>query len=192
MLVSSIPKQILQGDSATWDDASFVDQNGLSYSSLSYTLKYAISGPIPNPLILTATAAANQQGWTTALTTVQSAALIPGTYWWQMQVFATGVRNTVARGELTVSPDLGAIGGIYDGRTQAEVALAQALAAYASFSASNGAVKAYTIGNRSMTFQDLAHIQLQVNYWRARVVTEKSVAGGARDRHLHIRFDGIS
>jgi len=192
MLVSRIPPQLLQGDSAVWTDPAFVDQDGLSFNGVTYTLKYAISGPIAAPLILTAVTAANGQDWTTTLTSTQSQALTPGTYWWQMQLFATGIRNTVAQGELLIKADLAQVGSNFDGRTKAEIALAQAEAAYSTFSSSGGTIKMYRIGTREMMFQDLQQIKTQVDYWRARVITEKSIAGGAKDRHLHIRFDRIS
>jgi hypothetical protein len=188
MLVSRIPSQILQGDSATWADSAFADDSGNSFNSANSTLKYTISGPA-TPLVLTATASGTD--WTTTLTTVQSATLTPGTYWWQMQAFATGVRFTAAQGELLVKPDLAAVGTNYDGRSVAEIALAQARAAYATFSASGGVMKMYRIGSREMSFQDLSQIREQVDYWSAQVAAEKATADGAKSRRLHIRFDRI-
>lgn len=185
--VSGIPAQILQGDSVSWNDNSFVDMNGVNYDSAGYTMQYVLAGPIAQPLVLTSTA--NGVGWMTTITTLQSAALVAGQYWWMAQVFATGKRVTVAQGELRVNPDLAAVGANYDGRSQAEIALDQALAAYATFTNTGGRVKAYTIGQRSMTFDTLADLQVCVDFWRKRVVTEKSRANGSRDRHIHLRFD---
>jgi hypothetical protein len=185
--VAGIPAQFLQGDSVTWNDNSFVDTNGVAYDSAGYSMQYVIAGPIGTPLVLAS--APNGIGWKTSITTVQTAALVAGLYWWTAQVFATGVRLTLAQGELRVNPDLALVGANYDGRSQAEIALDQALAAFAQFSATNGRVKAYTIGHRSMTFEALPDVQKCVDFWRARVVTEKSRAGGARDRQIHARFD---
>jgi hypothetical protein len=116
---------------------------------------------------------------------------MPGTYWWQMQSFATGVRFTAAQGELLVKPDLAAVGTNYDGRSVAEIALAQARAAYATFSASGGVMKMYRIGSREMSFQDLSQIREQVDYWSAQVASEQATADGSKSRRLHIRFDRI-
>ncbi len=188
MLVSRIPPQILQGDSATWTDSAFADESGNSFNNANSTLKYTISGPSA-PLVLTATASGLD--WTTTLTTTQSTALKPGTYWWQMQAFATSVRVTAAQGELIVKPDLALAGSGYDGRSVAEIALAQARAAYSTFSATGGVVKMYHINNREMMFQDLHQIREQVDYWSGQVAAEKSAADGSKSRRLHIRFDRI-
>ncbi len=188
MLVSRIPPQISQGDSAVWTDSAFNDDSGNSLNSANSTLKYTISGP-SSPLVLTA--AASGLDWKTTLTTVQSAALTPGVYWWQMQTFATGIRFTAAQGELLVKPDLVSVGPNYDGRTLAQIALAQAEAAYSKFSDSGGTVKMYRIGNREMMFQDLTQIREQVDYWSAKVASEQSAADGSKSRRLHIRFDRI-
>jgi hypothetical protein len=185
--VSGIPPQILQGDSVTWNDNSFVDVNGVAYDSAGYTLQYVFAGPISAPLVVAA--AASGVGWSTTLTSTQTATLKAGKYWWMAQALTTGKRVTIAQGELTVNPDLAAVGANYDGRTQAEIALEQALAAYATFSNTGGRVKAYTIGHRSMTFDTLADVQVCVDFWRKRVVVEKSRANGSRDRSIHVRFD---
>ena len=188
MSVSRIPPQILQGDSATWTDGSFSDANGTTYNAANSTLKYTISGP-SSPLVLTATASGTD--WVTTITTTASAALTPGTYWWQMQAFATGVRVTADQGQLIVNPDLAAAGPNYDGRTPAQIALAQAEAAFSTFSSSGGSVKMYRIGNREMMFQDLHQIREQVDYWSAKVASEQAALDGGKSRRLHIRFDRI-
>jgi hypothetical protein len=129
--------------------------------------------------------------WVTAITTLQSAALTPGTYWWQMQTFATGVRLTAAEGELLVKPDLALATVGYDGRTVAQIALAQARTAYSTFTSTGGAIKMYHINNREMMFQDLHQIREQVDYWSAQVASEQSAIDGGKSRRLHIRFDRI-
>jgi hypothetical protein len=185
--VAQIPRVFKQGDSAVWRDPPFVDANGVAYDNASYTLKYALAGPIAAPVILTAVASGSD--WQTALTTTQSAALLPGIYWWQAQVFATNVRITVDEGELTVDKDFALVGANFDNSTVAEKALAAAEAALSVFQASGGRVQSYTIGGRHMTFQRDTEILEVVTYWRKRVVTDRSTAGGARDRHIHMRFN---
>jgi hypothetical protein len=186
--VAGIIRQFKQGDSGVWNDQPFVDKNGTGYDSSGYTLKYVLAGPIAAPVTLTAVA--NGSGWQTTLSTTVSAALTPGTYSWQAQVFATGVRLTLDEGELTVEPDLAAVGANYDGRTQAEIALAQAKAAFATFSQSGGRVRSYTIGHRSMTFDNLADVQAQVTFWKKEVEIEKTIANPRR-RSVLARFDRI-
>lgn len=187
--VAAIPRSFKQGDSAVWTDPPFIDRNGTGYDSSAYTLKYVLAGPIATPVTLTATASGSS--WQTTLDTTTSAGLTPGDYSWQAQIFATDVRLTLDEGELTVEPDLASVGANYDGRTQAEIALAQAKAAFANFSASGGRVRSYTIGHRSMTFDNLADIKTQVDFWKKEVAVEKSIARGGVDRIIHLRFDRI-
>lgn len=181
----NIPLQIRQGDSASWTDGAVSGPDGTQYDSSLYTLKYQITGE--KNVLLTA-AVAPGSAWKTTMTTVQSAGLNPGPYAWVAQVFASGVRVTVGNGQLIVDPDLSAINGIYDSRTVAQKALADAEAALASFSASKGRIKAYTIGGRQMQFQDDASLLEIVNYWRARVVSEQFQANGGKNRNIRIRF----
>jgi len=188
--VAQIPGRIRQGDSAVWNDVPFCDVNGTQYDSGSYTLRYTINGAIASALVLTA--AANGSNWQTTLTTSQSGTLASvspySIFWWQAQVFATGVRVTIAEGELKVEPDL-ATQTNYDGRTVAEKALADAEAALATFQASGGRIQHYTIGSRTMSFQKDSDILSIVNYWRSRVRAEQSTAQGGADRLLLVRFN---
>jgi hypothetical protein len=185
--VAGIPAQLRQGDSAIWNDRSFVDQNGTTYDSTGYTLKYVLAGPIHTPVTLTA--AASGPGWQTTLSTTTSATLAPGTYSWQAQVAAAGVRLTIDQGESLVLADLASVGANYDGRTSAEIALEQAKQAFATFTQSGGRVRSYTIGHRSMTFDNLSDIKIQVDFWKKEVAAERLIARGGQSRTLHLRFD---
>lgn len=189
--VSGIPRSFKQGDSSTWKDNTLVDVQGNAYDSTGYTLKYTLAGPVAPT---TYTAIADGPGWQTTITAAQSTLLVAGKYWWQAQLFGTDgsgnpTRITAAEGQLTVEIDLASVPQVYDGRTIAEQALAAAETAYATFSSSGGVLKSYRIGGREMTFQNLLEVKQQVDYWRARVVNEKSAANGGRDRFLHVRFD---
>lgn len=181
--------ELQQGDSAIWDDVSAV-MNDVVYTSAGYTLKYELRGP-GAPLTLTATPKGS--GWTTTLTTAQSAALTPGKWWWSAFFSATGVRVTAGQGEFTVTPDISAAVGVFDGSTIAETALKAAESALASFTSSNGKIKKYTIGSRSMEFATVPEILEVISYWKARVFTEqsaKSVAQGLGDpRRIFVRFN---
>lgn len=186
--------EIQQGDSATWNDDAVTlgDPSGelsVNYTSAGYALKYELRGP---GAPLTLTAAVNGSGWTTTLTPAQSAGLTPGTWWWAAFFSATGVRITAGKGEFLVTPDISATVGTFDGSTTAETALKAAEAALASFTSSNGKIKKYTIGSRSMEFATVPEILQVISYWKARVLTEqsaKSVAQGLGDpRRLFVRF----
>lgn len=186
-----IPAAIQAGDSVTWLDDPWVDPaTGKRYDSGSYTLTYTLAGPIAAPVNIAATASA--PGWSTTLDTTTSAALVAGKYWWQAVLTATGERITVGQGELQVTVNLASQGANYDGRSVAEKALADAETALANFKASGGLVKSYSIGQRTMTFQDTAGILTVISYWKARVTAEqnaKLIAQGlGNPRKLYTRF----
>lgn len=190
--VAGIPRTFKQGDSPTWSDALFVDANGVQYDSSSYTLKYALAGPISSPLVLYATP--NGNAWQTTLTTDQSSSLTPGLYWWQAQIFANELpfRLTIAEGELTVEPDLALAGGNYDNRTVAEKALSDAENALAMFRASGGRLQDYTIGTTHIAFQSDRELLEVIKHWRERVAEERSKSRKGRDRLIMQRFDRVS
>lgn len=183
--VAAIPSTFRQGDSGTWVDLPLTDVNGVEYDSSLYSLRYVFAGPSA-PLVLTATTDGNS--WQTNITTVQSAALTPGLYWWELQVLATGIRVTLAAGEITITPDLALQVAGYDQRTTAEKALADAEAALSVFQASGGRIQSYTIGMRHMAFQKDSDILAIVNYWRNRVLIEQAKAQGSRSRMILTRF----
>lgn len=183
---AGISRQFMQGDSDVWYDDPFVDDAGNSYDSSAYTFKYTLNGPITTPVVLTAVA--NNRGWKTTLDTTTSTALKAGTYGWQAQIFASGTRKTPDEGELTVEIDLSVAGANYDPRTLAEIAYAQAKAAFSSFTQSGGRVRSYTIGQRSMTFDNLAEVKIQVDFWKAEVEKEKMVKNPKR-RSLLLRLN---
>ena len=188
--IAQIPAKILQGDSATWIDRPYTDVNGTLYDAGSYTLKYTLAGPIAAPLTLTATNAGSMNSsnsWATTLTASQSASLVAGLYSYAAQAFAPGVRVTLAVGDFTVLQDLVTAGGNYDPRTKAEIALADAETALATFQKSGGRLKEYTIGGRHMVNQDDASLLKIIAYWRSRVISEKTAAAGGMDRLILIR-----
>lgn len=190
--VAGIPLQFRTGDSPSWTDRPFVDNNSIEYDSSQYTLTYTIAGPIATPLVLTATAEPGDNSWTTALTTDQSDGLPAGTYGWQAQISKSGFRATIAQGELTVLLDLANAGANYDGRTQFEQNLAAARNALATFRASGGRITEYSIGSRHMSFQSDKELLDVIAYWERKVAGEQSIARGGRDRHLYVRFDRVN
>lgn len=182
----NIPPILRVNDTPTWIDQPLTDVEGNTLDSTTYSLTYVIAGPITTPITLTSTS--NGTGWKTTFDAVNSAKLVAGDWWWQATLTATGFRLAVGSGPLSVLPDLAQQTAAYDGRTPAEIALADAEAAYATFNTSGGQVKRYTIGSRSMEFQTGADLKACVEYWRSRVNTEKAAANGARDRFIRARF----
>lgn len=180
---------ITAGDSASWDDDPYVDpQTNSALTSAVWTLKYEIRGA--NQLTLTATAKGD--GWTTTISTVNSATLTAGQYKWAATLNKSGERKTIGAGVLQVLPDLTSISSAIDSRSVAEIALADCEKALATFTSSNGKIKSYTVGTRQTEFQSIADIMALRNFWQIRVNAERAKAavanGKGNPRRLLVRL----
>lgn len=96
----------------------------------------------------------------------------PADYTWHLVVTKTGLQVTAATGAAKVL-DNPLTASVFDGRSQAEKALDDALAALATFQASGGKVKSYSIAGRSMEFETESGLRQQVSFWSARVASER-------------------
>ena len=186
--VLNIPAKFRQNETPSWTDGAYLDANGNSYQSTAYTLTYVLAGPSTSPVSIVATAFG--QGWSTTITPTLAARLLAGVYWWQGILTATNFRLVAGEGELAIEVDLGALTGVYDGRTTAEKALANWEACYLALAGTGTAApaKSYKIGNREMTYQDLKEVEGAVSYWRSRVASEKDSNGGGKSRRLLARW----
>ncbi len=188
--VVKIPAQIEQGDSVTWIDEPFLDAEGSSYDATGYTLTYTLAGATA-PLSVSGTAQGT--GWLVALTTAQTAALTPGTYWWQAVLTATSFQRTVARGELSVIANLASQSSGYSGLSAAEQNLASWKAALAALSGVSGPpVELYRIGDREMRYRNIPEVRAAIAYWQAEVINEQTQNSIAQNqgnpRKLYARF----
>lgn len=186
----TIPANLTAGDSASWTDDPFVASDGTPLDSSKYTLKYELRGT-GTPLTLTAVVQGT--GWKTSITTVQSAALLAGVWFWVVTLTATGERITVARGEVNVEADVAAVvSPTYDGRSTAEKALSDAELSLANLHASGKKTKKYTIGTRNAEYYTAPELIAAISYWRIRVGNEraaKSIADGlGNPKNLMVRF----
>ncbi|OIR10983.1 hypothetical protein GALL_71540 [mine drainage metagenome] len=185
----AIPANLIQGDSSSWTDDPFTDAAGNVYESGTYALRYELRGPAA---AVTLSSTQNGTGWQTSLSTAVSATLAAGVWFWAAILTATNQRITIARGEITVAADISTVTANYDGRSVAEIALSQAENALATWRSSSGRVKKYTIGSRSMEFEDSAQILTIISYWRLRVSNERkqrSISDGLGDpSKLLVRF----
>jgi len=182
----NIFNKIQQGDSTSWHDDP-ATLNNLNFDSSGYTLKYELRGP---GAPLTLTAAIDGNGWMTSLTTAQSEALTPGTWWFSAYYSATSIRVQAGEGELVVTPDLTLAGTNFSNLSIAETALQAAEGALATFNASGGKVKKYQIGLRSMEFSTIDEILKIIAYWKAQVLNEKTTKdlanGKGNPRRLYV------
>jgi hypothetical protein len=184
-----IPSEIISGDTVTWNDDATHDTLGNSIAS-DWTLTYYLR----NTKQLTVTATANGTGWTTTITAAQSATLPPGKYYWQASVSKSGQRLTLGTGTLTVMQDLAGLSNTatYDGRTEAEVALA-AIDAEIHARLTGGMAEEYTIGNRSLRktpMKDLIELQSRYKMIVTRERQAQTIAQGlGNPRAVFVRFN---
>jgi hypothetical protein len=158
-----------------------------------WTLKYQLiprfTTPAQSPITITATTSGtNYRSQAAAAVT---AGWKPGAYTWARWVEKAGpIRQSLGDGQLLVKQDPAAAVQGYDGRSDARRRLDELDAAIEALS--SGAVKQYTIGNRSMTKQDLPDLIT----WRDRLAAEvasedavaKMAAGLPNPRNVGIRF----
>lgn len=176
------PTSITAGDSLTWQ-RSLAD-----YAADVWTLKYRLINSTAK-LDLTATASGTNHLIT--ISTAVSAAIAPGLYAWSAWVEKTGERVTIGSGTLRVLPNL-AVQAVYDARSDAAVIVDQLMAAYKSYSASNGHVAEYEIAGRRMKYRSGAEILAAINHWKAVLASEQRAAriaaGLGAGNKLLVRF----
>lgn len=185
-----IPANLTAGDSATWSDSPFPADDGTRMDSGKYALKYELRGAAAP---VTLNSVVDGTGWKTTISTVASAVLTPGVWFWAAILTASGERITAARGEITIAQDLAAITSqSFDGRSTAEKALADAELALANLTASGKKTKKYTIGTRNAEYYTAAELIQAISYWRIRVGNEraaKSISDGlGNPKNLMVRF----
>lgn len=166
----NIPGEITQGDSLSWSDQIPLNPNP-PYGSLNpatWTLKYAIRGAVNLDL----TAVSGGDGWTTSVTSTQSATLTPGKYYWQAYcVDGSGNRITVGDGDLNIKVDLVQQAAGYDGRSLAKQ-IVDAIEAEIKARATGGYVIEYSIAGRSLRKESLSDLMKLRADWRAKYARE--------------------
>lgn len=186
----NIPANLTAGDSASWSDVPYVDQNNQRYDSSGYSLVYELRGP-GQPITLTAVS--DGQGWKTTLGLGDSGNLVAGLWFWASVLIASNIRMTIGRGEVNVQANFSAqTTAGYDGRTLAEKSLADAESALSDLTASGKKVKKYSIGSRQAEYFTAPDLIAAINYWRVKVTNEKAAKGISdglgNPRNLLVRF----
>lgn len=181
--MSDIVNELIAGDSLDYTVA--VD----GYSAVDgWILKDSLRGPSSIDL----TASASGSAFHIQADSTTTATWLPGNYNWVRTVSKSGQRYTVASGTLVIKADLTQAPAGYDGRSLAAKALSDAETALATFRATRGRTKKYTIGSRSMEFESVGEILAEINYWKLRVANEstaESIASGlGNPRRLGVRF----
>ena len=142
---STPPSRIIRGDSSSFHVTS---------TDYPPTDGWALTFSLRGTSVLDQVATVDGSDYLVTLATAATEALTSGLYGWACYVAKAGQRVTVERGSLQVIDDLASQSAGYDARTPARVALDQCEAAMRSFRSTGGLIKSYTIGDRTMTFQD--------------------------------------
>lgn len=188
-----IPNQIIAGDTTTWNDAGL---RGLdpatgemtNYNNDRFTLNWAIRGAVA----LNLTAAANNSGYRTTVTSAQSATLTPGLYFWQAFVTDTdNNRVTICSGQLNVVSNLASGVEAYDGRSEIQK-MYDAVTAAIKARLEGGAVVEYQIKGRDLKrdpIPDLIKLRDRLKVELAREKAAGDICQGLGDpRRLFVRF----
>jgi len=165
------PAAITAGDSFTWQKTL------ADYPAGTWTLKYRLINAA-GKIDITATASGTDHLVTVTPTT--SAAYTAGDYTWTSWVEKTGYRITVGGGTIEVKPNIAALTTL-DARTDAAIIVDQLMAAYKTYTASNGNVAEYEIAGRRMKYRSGAEILQQISHWKSVLAAEKraeSIAAG--------------
>ena len=189
----NIPSKIIAGDTVTWltDDLMGLDPlTGLSttYTSDQYVLSWSLRGAVA--LSLTAVASSGT-GYKTTITSVQSATLTAGNYFWQAFVTKAGNRVTIGSGQTQIISNLAVGTGVYDGRMEVEKML-DAVTAAIQARLTGGAVLRYEIKGRDLErdpIPDLILLRDRLKVEVARAKAADKIAQGLGDpRRLFVRF----
>jgi len=163
--------------------------------TLKYRLTARFTSPVQASIVLTAVNNADgtyQVQESPANTELWAA----GYYTWARWVEKVGAMQTLTeRGQLEVRPNPRTLAQGVDTRSQAAKAVDDIMAAMATFTASNGTIKSYTIGSRQITYRDKAEMITDLDFWRRQLIAEqdaaKITAGSPNPRAVGIRFHRV-
>lgn len=188
----TVPAEIRAGDTVTWIEPAAFDLDGNVATSATWTLtSYLRTNSASEGATVTGTARADG-GWDMAISAATSGGFAAGVWFWQTRISSGAEVITISSGTSLVASALNYAGepGAFDGRSQAEQDLDAVQAAIRSL-ISKGS-KAYTIGSRSFTAQDLGQLMQREAQLKAIVARERAaekVAAGLGDpRNLFVRF----
>ena len=176
------PTSITAGDTLTWKK-SLAD-----YPAPTWVLKYRLINATAK---IDITAAASGADHLVSVLAATSAAYAAGSYAMTAWVETATERATVASGSIVVKPNL-AIKTVYDARSNAAIIVDQLMAAYKTYTASQGNVAEYEIAGRRMKYRSSAEILDQLNHWQSILAAEKRAeriaAGLGGGNKILVRF----
>lgn len=166
----SEPTVLRAGDPWSWQRTDLTGTYPATEWALSYWFKNADGG-------FEIVAASAGEAFSVDQSSDATDALEAGTYAWQARVTNIAddsIRHVVDSGSLKVLANLfvGTATDPLDARTMAQKAYDDARAALASFQATKGRIKAYTIAGRSMEFDSSTELVNIVKFWENEVTKE--------------------
>jgi enamine deaminase RidA (YjgF/YER057c/UK114 family) len=190
-----IPYRITAGDTVNWTEFALTDPQGNAVTSADYTLTFSIRGPVALTPPLDVGGTPNGTGWDFTITTAQTASLNatnkPALWYWQATAVNGPVQLIMGSGQLGVAPNLAAIAGVLDGRSNAKQILDQIETTIQARLSGNG-VQEYTIGGRATKYMNMADLLALRSHYQLIVANERRAERlknglGAPDR-IGVRF----
>jgi hypothetical protein len=188
----TVPSEIRAGDTVAWVEPAAVDLGGAAATSATWTLtSYLRTNTAAEGATVVGTARADG-GWDMAISATTSGGFDAGEWQWQSRISSGATVITIGAGSTTVLASLSYAEppAAFDGRSQAQRDLDAVQAAIRAII--NKGSRAYTIGTRSYTAQDLGVLMEREAQLKAIVAREKAaerVAAGLGDpRNLFVRF----
>lgn len=175
------PTEITAGDTVKWNK-SLTDYK----ASDSWVLAYVVIGQNGRYVITTTTSGDNHAITMLAATT---AVWVAGDYSVRGYVTKGAEQYTVYEGKLKVKPNLITATGLYDDRSDAQIAYDNAMAIWKAVTKHGS----YSIGGRSYTSRNMAEIIALVDRCKRDLAIEKMQEKydrlGINPRHIKVRFD---
>ena len=187
----NIPSSIVPGDTVVWRDRSLRGKDPSTGIDTDYKpTDYALSWAIRGASAIDAIAVPDGNEFVTTIAASATAALIPGSYFWQAYVERASDRLTIAKGRLTVLTNLNINLPDYDGRTNPEKML-EAVEIALSSGVTKG-IQSYTIKGRSLarySIPELIQLRNQLRIEVSRAKAAESIEQGLGDpRRLYVRW----
>jgi hypothetical protein len=182
----SIPDQLRAGDTLEWTEAGVNSVTSNDGWALNVYFRKGTAG------VTAVGAARDDGGWDLTLTAATTATMAAGEWQWQARVTKASAATTLSEGRIQILPSMAYTGtpSSFDGRSEAEVELAEVRAAIRAL-ITKGAAQ-YTIGSRSFSALDLGKLTERESQLKAIVAREKAaarVAAGLGDpRNVFVRF----
>lgn len=164
----SCPSNLIAGDIWSWGivDTDRSPANG-------WSLEFRFSGATNFAVTVATNTAGN--GWDVSYAAASSAGVTPGRYEWFARATLSTTVQTIARGEVTIAPNITAVG--IDGRSNSRIAL-EAIEAMIAGRASS-AQKQYEIVGRKVEFFSLGELLKARDKLRIDVKREDACARAA-------------